>query len=447
MKRFLRIFAVGLVLCGLLITVPSETVEATDIIPGSNGNGNLSGDGGITAEGYYVCIYEEPNMFSDKGGADVEVGAGLGAVGQMKAQWGTKYFTNIDWNAKWATQSMSNGKGFIVTDDEADAITCNNGHKKFANNGSPQKLCIPVYYANPNAATPQLSGGVLDKSMGKTTNPLEAYQHTGSYNNPSFDKELRNAIMDNAHTASKLNGYINGAQPGLSWQRYMQLLYSVYVSSGYEGNDGGKQCTELINYLRNTNRNGSPNFQVIVISSVVAMRQGNDIVWYTAPEFYSCLTGVKGACTSTKKFKSIGNWYNTTTSYSRAYMKNDMQNWMAEINNRGKMRAFDTSYQMSQTIWQPAYIRADGTVTYDGGLSNYCWRYTMYPTGLYGKDGGNSGYTFIASKVEEGPLAASYGLYLQTTPKNKPFDTTMGGSTEATSKITFPSTADQILQS
>ena len=71
----------------------------------------------------------------------------------------------------------------------------------------------------------------------------------------------------------------------------------------------------------------------------------------------------------------------------------------------------------------------------------------MYPTGLYGKDGGNSGYTFIASKVEEGPLAASYGLYLQTTPKNKPFDTTMGGSTEATSKITFPSNAGQILQS
>lgn len=430
--------------CGLLAVIPSKAVYADNINAGSNGNGNVSGDGGIVAAGYYVCIYEEANNYKSKGSADVEIGEGLGSAGQMKAQW-SKYFVDRDWNLDWSAKQMKLNKGFIVMDNPDIANECNNGHKLYAYKGNSHTLKIPVYYANPNAATPQLSGGVLDQSMGKTTNPLEAYQHTGSYHNPSFDKELRSAIMDNAHTASKLNGYINGAQPGLSWQRYMQLLYSVYVSSGYEGHDDGAQCTSLINYLRNTNRNGSDSFQVIVISSVVAMRQGSDYVWYTAPEFYECLTGVRGACSATKDFKSKGNWFNTTTSFSKDYMKNDMVNWGAQLRSKGKFRDYDPSFYNSQSYWQPAFIHADGSTTF-GTSTNYNWRYTMYPTGLYGKDGGNSGYTFIASKVEEGPLAASYGLYLQTTPKNKPFDTTMGGSTEATSKITFPSTADQISQ-
>lgn len=448
MNKILRVFAVGLILCGLLVTMPSETSYAAgDIASGGMGNGNTNGKGGIHAMGYFVTIYEEANDYLSNGTADQQEQGKT--VNQMKKQW-SKYFVEEDWttNPERCADRMVRGEGFIVCDNQYVKQVCNNGNRYVIENGNAKKMSTWVHYIDKNhiASTPQIDSGQLDPTMSATDKPQEAYQHTGGYQNSAFDKELLNVIMDNAHTSAKLNGYIAAGQEGMAWRQYMQLLYSVYVNSKYNA----EMAEYIESYLRNTNRNGSQSFQVITITAVVAMPHQGGYAWYTAPEFYGKLLGVKKGLPNaeTVKFKSKANWANSTTSWSQEYMKSDAQGWSNEIRSGVKGRIkYDTSYANSQTIWQPAWFSADGSVKFSGGYNQARWRYTVFPTGYYGKDGGNSGYTFIASKVEEGPLAASYGLYLQTTPKNKPFDTTMGGSTEATSKITFPSNAGQILQS
>ena len=431
MNKILRVFAAGLMFCGLMVTIPSKAVNAAGgggLAPGGAATGSGGGTGGpISFAGYYVTFYEEQNDYISQGSNNMELYGK--SVSQMQYQW-AKYFTQKDWTAYKSDVSHTSGYaesvyknfGFIVA-DSLNATTYSKNKKFMRING--QNVPIPAvetYYVNPHnpGSTPLIDAGTLDSTMCQTTNPQEAYQYTGAYHNSDFDGQLRRAIMSNGQLATKLGGYIAKADPGLAWRQYLQLLYSVYVNSGYQ-----PEMSDIIeDYLRNTNRNGSNTFQVITVTAIVGIKENGGVVWYSAPEFYKSMLGTKEyPVAATGRFRDGSNWANTTTSASTQHIIDDATGWSQELRAgvHGRIN-FNTNYTLGQTYWMPIQFRADGTINTNQGVDQTRWRYTVFPTGYYGKDGGNSGYTFIASKVEEGPLAASYGLYLQTTPKNKPFD-------------------------